>query len=48
MVGNQQVVKELLSSQGEQQVKITRGVSIPIAGALNAILYLILSCISRC
>lgn len=26
MVGNQQVVKELLSSQGEQQVKITSGV----------------------
>lgn len=26
MAGNQQVVKELLSSQTEQQVKITRGV----------------------
>lgn len=28
MAGNQQVVKELLGSQAEQQVKITRGVSI--------------------
>ena len=26
MAGNQQVVKELLGSQAEQQVKITRGV----------------------
>ena len=26
MAGNQQVVKELLASQAEQQVKITRGV----------------------
>lgn len=28
MVGNQQVVKELLSSQGEQQVKITSGTTV--------------------
>lgn len=35
MAGNQQVVKELLGSQAEQQVKITRGVGTYFREAQN-------------